>query len=317
MDRIDLIKTTKAYQSVADDYYKQRLPNCNLLISPDLMSRQAFALAFANLVICEDKNEATMRNIAKKVHPDVFFLPKGDGLKVEDVEIILDKIYYFPMEANVKVFVLEDFSSATTQAQNKLLKTLEDTPNNVYFLLSSAKDDGILRTVKSRCRRLDLDPLSEQVLEIFMAGYSVNAKTIEIAKCFGRREMGRTDFMLTNAVVGELVDLAFAIIKNCKTSGNLLQYAVELMKYKDKLELFLQIYSDTLEKMLRMQILDEKNDFVKLDFDSLKNELSTDAILTLLTRIARLAEMLARACYTTAIIDDLLIETCKCANMKS
>lgn len=317
MDRIDLIKTTKAYQSVADDYHKQKLPHCNLLVSPDLMSRELFAIAFASLVISDDKNNIAMQNIAKKIHPDVFFLPKSGNLKVEDVEVVLDRINYFPMEADVKVFVLENFSSATTQAQNKLLKTLEETPPNVYFLICSEKDDGILPTIKSRCRHLELEPLSESALNIFMADYNTDEKTIEIANFFGRGEMGRTDFALTNKEVSELVDLGFDILKNCKSSANLLEYAVKLLKHKDSLALFLQIYSDILGKVLRLQILNEKNDFVQLKFDSLKNELSTDAILILLVRLTRLTEMLERACHSTLIIDDLLIETCKCANMKS
>ena len=317
MDRIDLIKTTKAYQNLADDFHKQKLPHCNLLVSPDLMSRELFAIAFATLVVCDDKNTITMQNIAKKIHPDVFFLPRSGNLKVEDVEIVLDRINYFPMEADVKAFVLENFSAATTQAQNKLLKTLEETPQNVYFLICSEKDDGILPTIKSRCRRLELEPLSESALNILMADYNTDQKTIEIANFFGRGEMGRTDYALTNKAVSELVDLGFDILKNCKSSANLLQFAVKLLKYKDKLALFLQIYSDILEKVLRLQILNEKTDFTELNFETLKNELSTDAILTLLDRLSRLTEMLERACHSTLIIDDLLIETCKCANMKS
>jgi len=317
MDRLDLIKTTKTYQEIADDYHKQRLPHCNLLVSPDLMSRELFATAFASLIVCDDKNNIIMQNIAKKIHPDVFFLPKSSNIKVDDVEIVLDRINYFPMEADVKVFVLANFSTATTQAQNKLLKTLEETPPNVYFLLCSEKDDGILPTVRSRCRRWELEPLSESALNIFFADYNTDKKTIEVANFFGHGEMGRTDFALTNKVVCELVDLGFEIIKKCKSSSNLLEYAVKLLKYKDNLGLFLQIYSDILGQVMRLQILDEKNNFAELDFGSLKNELSTDAIVVLLARLSRLSEMFARACHSTLIIDDLLIETCKCANMKS
>ena len=156
MDKYDLIKTTSTYQRVVNDYEKDTLAHCNLLLSADKLSRQLFAVAFATLLLCGDKDEVVYENISKRVHPDVFFLPKSETLKVEDVEFVLERLNYYPMEADYKVFVLENFSDATPQAQNKLLKTLEETPANVFFLLTSEKSDGILPTIMSRCRKLEL-----------------------------------------------------------------------------------------------------------------------------------------------------------------
>lgn len=316
MDKLDLIKTTKTYQTIVDDYQKERLPHCNLLIAPDKMSCELFAIAFASLVVCEDKDEIVIRNITKRIHPDVYFLPRVGTLKVEDVEIVLDRINYFPMQADVKVFVLENFSSATPQAQNKLLKTLEETPANVYFLITSEKEDGILQTIKSRCRRLELEPLSESAINIFMTQYNVDAKRIDVANFYGRGEMGRTDFALQNEVVSNFVDLSFDIIKGCKTSKDLLYFADKLMQNKSDLKLFLHVYADVLNEVLKIQIFGDNNKYETLHFGELKNELSGDAILQIIDKLSLFAEMVERACSSTLIIDNLLIETCRCANLK-
>ena len=316
MDKIDLIKTTSTYQKVVDDFHKGALSHCSLLLSPDKMSRQLFSTAFATLVICDDKNQIVADNIEKRIHPDVFFLPKNsDSLKVEDVEFVLERLNYFPIEADCKVFILENFSSSTIQAQNKLLKTLEETPQNVYFLLCSEKEDGILPTIKSRCRTLELEPLSESVLNILLSENALDAKTMEIAKFFGRGEMGRIKMAIKNPEITDMVNLSFDIIKNCKSSKDILGYTLKINQFRNNLLLFVQIFADIVQEILHIKLLG-KNDYKILDFESLKNELQVDAILELQTKLIKIIEMADRFCNSTLIIDDILIQTCKALNYK-
>lgn len=314
MDKKELIKTTSTYQKIVDDFHRGTLSHCNLLLSSDKLSRKLFAEVFAGLVVCNNENEVIESNISKRIFPDVYFLPKsGENLKVEDVEIVLERLNYFPMEANCKVFVLENFSSATSQAQNKLLKTLEETPNNVYFLLCSEKEDGILTTIKSRCRMLELEPLSESALNIMLSEHMVDAKTMEVAKFFGRGEMGRIEFVLTNPEIVAMVDLSFDIIKNCKTSKELLSYTQKVNKFRNNLLLFIQIFADVLQETLKIKILGNNN-FKELDFESLAQCFKNDSLIALQTKMIKLIEMSDRFCNTTLIIDDLLVQTCKALN---
>ena len=315
MDKYDIIKTTNTYQKLVDDYNLGKLAHCHLLLSKDKLSREIFGVCFAILAICGDKDDKIAHNIIKKVHPDVFFLPKSETLKVEDVELVLERLNYFPMEADCKVFVLENFSSATVQAQNKLLKTLEETPPNVYFLLCSEKEDGILPTIKSRCQVLELEPLNESALSILVSEYTVDARTQEIAKFYGRGEMGRIEEALTKSEIIEMLELAFDIVENCKASSDILGYTIKVGKFRNNLLKFVQIYADVLEEILRMKVLN-KCDFQILQFDKLKNCMSVDAILTLQERLIKLIEMIDRFCNTTLIIDNLLIDTCKCKLIK-
>ena len=314
MDKKELLKTTSTYQKIVDDFQKGTLSHCNLLLSPDKLSRKLFAEVFSGLVVCNNENAIIEENISKRIFPDVYFLPRNsENLKVEDVELVLERLNYFPMQANCKVFVLENFSSATSQAQNKLLKTLEETPNNVYFLLCSEKEDGILSTVKSRCRILELEPLSESALNIMLSEHMVDAKTMEVAKFFGRGEMGRIEFVLTNPEIVAMVDLSFDIIKNCRTSKELLYYTTKVNKFKNNLLLFLQVYADVLQEILKMKVLG-KNSFKVLDFESLTRLFEIDVLVSLQAKMIKLIEMTDRFCNSTLIVDDLLIQTCKALN---
>ena len=311
MNKYDIIKTTRTYQKLVDDYKLGKLAHCHLLLSKDKLSREIFGACFAILAICGDSDEKVAHKIIKKVHPDVFFLPKSEGLKVEDVELVLERLNYFPMEADCKVFVLQNFSSATVQAQNKLLKTLEETPPNVYFLLCSEKEDGILPTIKSRCQTLELEPLSDSALNILVSEYTVDARTQEIAKFYGRGEMGRIEEALTNTEICEMFDLAVDIVANLRSSSEILGYTIKVNKFRSNLLKFVQIYADVLQEILRVQILG-KCDYKNLQFESLKEKISKNAILALQSKLILIIEMIDRFCNTTLIIDNVLIETCKC-----
>lgn len=315
MNEYDLIKTTSTYQKLVEHYERDAISHSTLLISADELSRKLFSIAFATLLICGDKDEIVQDNIRKGVHPDVFFLPKNDILRVEDVEFILEKLNYYPMEADCKIFILDNFSGATPQAQNKLLKTLEETPRNVFFLLCSEKTDGILQTIISRCRKLELEPLSESVLNILMSEYSVSAKTMDIAKFYGRGEMGRIETALENPKIEEMYDLSFDILKNCRASRDILSYTLKVGKYKTDLKKFIQIFSDVVQEVLHTQIMGE-NKYKNLAFDELCEGILPEALVILQTKLIKILEMTDRYCNTTMVIDDLLIQTCKCLNMK-
>ena len=311
MDKYDIIKTTKTYNKVLADYKKGNLAHSSLLITPDKMSREIFSVVFASLLICNDEDEIIKQNIIKHIHPDVFFLPKSGILKVEDVEFVLERLNYFPMEASCKVFILEDFSSATTQAQNKLLKTLEETPNDVYFLLCSEKEDGILPTIKSRCQILELEQLSENALNILLSEHTVDAKTMEVAKFYGRGELGRIEEALKNADIVDMVDLCFDIINNCKSSKDILSYTIKITKYKNYLIKFVQIYADVLQEILKIKILN-KSEYSILNFNLLCDKFSYDGIIELQEKLIKILEMIDRFCNSTFVIDEILIQTCKC-----
>lgn len=310
MNKYDLIKTTEVYQKLLKDYNNKTFSHCNLLVSNDKLSREIFAVNFASLLICEDKDEVVIHNIVKKIHPDVFFLPKSDSLKVEDVESIFDKLNYFPVEANCKVFILENFSSATIQAQNKLLKTLEETPNNVYFLLCSEREDGILPTIKSRCQILELQPLKEDIIKGFFRNVA-DEKLLELSNFYGRGELGKIEEAFYNPAISKMVDLSLDIIENCSASKDILKFTVQVLEYKNNLVKFLNIFADVLEEILKTKILGKSN-YNALKFKNLVDKLSVEAILILQEKIIKFIEMLSRFCNSTLIVDELLIQVCKC-----
>jgi DNA polymerase-3 subunit delta' len=114
-------------------------------------------------------------------HPDLFHvLPDGSSIKVEKIRDVVMGSHQPPIEARRKVYVFHEADKMTHEAQNALLKTLEDPPTSLLFLLLARNLKALLPTVVSRCQILDYSKtdegkdiprdVKEILLEVILAG---------------------------------------------------------------------------------------------------------------------------------------------------
>jgi DNA polymerase-3 subunit delta' len=104
---------------------------------------------------------AACSRIARGVHPDVPIIEPGDSgsIKIDAVRDIVDRAAYRPFEGHRRVVIIDNADALVPQAQNALLKTLEEPPSASMFILITARPDALLPTVQSRCPRLRFRPL--------------------------------------------------------------------------------------------------------------------------------------------------------------
>jgi len=153
-----------------------RVPQSLLLAGPEGVGKRAVAVARAQAVNCPKRVAApnggadacgtcpTCLRIAKGQHSDVAVIEPGDAasLKIEVLrQRVLDVIGYRPFEAARRVYIIDPADAMTAQAQDALLKTLEEPPPSAILILISAYPDTLLPTIQSRCRRLRFGPLAE------------------------------------------------------------------------------------------------------------------------------------------------------------
>lgn len=90
----------------------------------------------------------------KGIHPDIIAAkPDGEGslsLHIDKVREMIDGLYFLPNEADIKVYIIRDMQNMTPQAQNALLKSIEEPPPFAVFIITVNNGDLILETVKSR-----------------------------------------------------------------------------------------------------------------------------------------------------------------------
>lgn len=135
--------------------------------------------------------ERTARRVLEHEHPDYRIIPGEDkSIKIAQIREILAAVQVKPLEAGYQCVLIDHAEKMTAEAQNALLKTLEEPPEDVIFVLVTAYPDQILPTVLSRCEKLAFSDLSEEenqkvIQELGMS--STHARTPREAMAFAAR----------------------------------------------------------------------------------------------------------------------------------
>ncbi|MDA1001285.1 MAG: DNA polymerase III subunit [bacterium] len=161
------------------DLESGRLGGAYIFYGPEGVGKAAAAELFAQSLECEAAERPCglclpCRKVARGVHPDVIRIRPAEGKKsvgVEEArESILARAYQRPQEGRAQVFLLDDAHRFTVNTFNALLKTLEEPPENTFFILITPNLHILPPTVISRCRRIRFAALSrEQMREILIA----------------------------------------------------------------------------------------------------------------------------------------------------
>ncbi len=160
---------------------RRSLPPSLMLTGPEGVGKRRVAVALAQALNCPtpastDTLEldacgtcASCQRIARSTHPDVLLIEPGPNgsIKVDQVRDAVERAAYRPFEGKRRVVVIDDADALVDQAQNALLKTLEEPPAASVFLLVTSRPDAMLPTIRSRCPQLRFRPLS--VDDVFAA----------------------------------------------------------------------------------------------------------------------------------------------------
>lgn len=95
------------------------------------------------------------KDIINSTPIDVIEIDAASNRKVEDARNILEKIQFVPVNGHFKIYIIDEVHMLTTEAFNTLLKTLEEPPENVIFILATTEPHKVLDTIISRCQRFD------------------------------------------------------------------------------------------------------------------------------------------------------------------
>lgn len=130
--------------------------------------------------------------VTRGVHPDVVeFDPPETQIRVEAVRAIIDEAHKSPIEGERKVVLLLDADRLNDAAANKLLKTIEEPPTRTHVILVTDTPDALLDTVRSRCARIDLDPLSEDTIRGALEADGTAAAPAALAARLGGGQLDR------------------------------------------------------------------------------------------------------------------------------
>lgn len=132
------------------------------------------ARIFAKAVNCENPKDGepcnhchTCNAITEGRSLDVIEIDAASNRGIDEIRSLLEKVHFVPAQSPYKVYIIDEVHMLTAEAFNALLKTLEEPPNHVIFILATTEARKVPMTILSRCQRFDFKPISEQ--KIFAA----------------------------------------------------------------------------------------------------------------------------------------------------
>ncbi len=246
IDFFSLIKDTNAYKIVRGEKRQNTLSHAYILVCSDEKYLNSYLKEFAKLLLCENLdicNTCRVCNlIEKNRHPDVFFYPKTENpINVEEVSEVINESVIKPIELNKKLFVLNFNETASLSVQNKLLKTLEEPPKNVFFLLGVLSENSLLPTVKSRAKKIEIFPFTKEKLFNALTSELTDKASLERAISLGDGTVGQTVKLYNDKNFFNTVDLVADTLVNMKSSKDVLEYSNKISKTLQDLTDFFNI----------------------------------------------------------------------------
>ena len=114
--------------------------------------------------------------IQKNSHLDLIEIDAASRTGVDDMRELLDSVQYRPSQGNYKVYLIDEVHMLSTQSFNAMLKTLEEPPGHVVFMLATTEANKIPKTIISRCLQFNLKLVSDKLIEENLRRVFVNEK---------------------------------------------------------------------------------------------------------------------------------------------
>lgn len=244
----------------AENIEGNKLPHAIIIEGDRGSGRYSFALNVAAATLCTDFEKPcgcckNCRQIFEGVAPDVSTVGLSDDkatISVDAVRFIKNGAQSVPVEGDLKFYIIRDADKMTVQAQNALLKILEEPPSFVVFILISENVNLLLSTIRSRACVFRMQRFEDAELAEYVVSVSPNAQSLRksdeaafnrIIKssngCIGRA-LGNLDKRSFTKIYDEYTVIKSMIEALCKNSkSDFMRYEDELSSKREEFRAFL------------------------------------------------------------------------------
>ena len=210
------------------------------------VGKKQIAIEFAKMILCLNKDKSPCGECKSCIelendnNPD-FNIIKPDGkIKIEQIRKMLEKVYEKPIISDKKVYIIDDAETMTIEAQNCLLKTLEEPPEYIVIILITSNESNLINTIKSRClkltfnslengelkqyleNKLEFQNISETMLETFEGSVGKALKVKEKQELYSNMETTLKNFNCNSVI--DLINNATEIYKGKENINEILEY---------------------------------------------------------------------------------------------
>ncbi|WP_317312418.1 DNA polymerase III subunit delta' [Clostridium thermobutyricum] len=248
------------------DGFKKRaesntLSHAHLIVGANGIGKSKVADIFSSLILNKELFKANVDSIE--------YRPKKASIGVDDVREIIEEVNKKPYEGDKKVITIFSGEKLTIQAQNALLKTIEEPPKGVFIIILTTSIEIILETIKSRCQIYKLTPLSNEEIQSYILKKYGNIDTIDFspALSYAGGIPGRLEKFIDDEELQEARKVVLELIReiNDKNVESILKYEKKLLKYKDEKEELLGIIEGFIRDIIVYKEVSDKKFIINSD----------------------------------------------------
>ena len=189
--------------------------------------KKLLAATFATTLKCEEKKAEpcmkcdSCKKAIGKNHPDIIMVSheKPGTISIDEIrEQVINDVAIKPYCSPYKIYIIADAEMMTIQAQNALLKTIEEPPEYAVIMLLTSNADSLLPTIQSRCVRLDLKVVDDSLVKKYLMEHlHIPDYQAEIDASFAQGSIGRAKEAATSEEFSVMTQNALKILKYANT----------------------------------------------------------------------------------------------------
>ncbi|MGN1298900.1 MAG: ATP-binding protein [Candidatus Scatovivens sp.] len=173
MNYSNIIGNNKVKEYLNEQIKNNYILHSYLFVGTESIGKLMIATEFAKDILCingksDSCNCRSCISFQGGNHPDLTIINKeSETIKIEQIRQLTNKIIEKPILSSRKVYIINDSDKMTTEAQNCLLKTLEEPPEFAVLILITSNENLLLNTIKSRCMKVNFQPISDMEMKEF------------------------------------------------------------------------------------------------------------------------------------------------------
>lgn len=239
---------------------KNTLSHAHIIAGPDGIGKSIMAKMFAMKILgkTEDINYADI----------IHYRSEKASLGIDEVRRIIEEVSKKPYEGDRKVIIIHGGDKLTVQAQNAMLKTIEEPPKGVYIILLTESLELLLDTIKSRCQIYKLTPLSKNdMLKYLKSIGETDENRISAALSYAEGIPGRADRILNDEELDKLRNLIIDLLNevNNRNENSVLEFENKFSKYKNEKDEVLNLLASFIRDIIVYKELENKDIIINVD----------------------------------------------------
>jgi DNA polymerase-3 subunit delta' len=249
-----------------DDYRHDRSPQALLLSGAQGIGKEELAGYLASILLCIDTDDkpcghcTACQRLVRGVHANMLRLaltPREKSIKIDQLRKLLEVLALNPLQAGRRVVMILDIDTMTVQAQNALLKSLEEPDEGTYFMLSTKNEQAVLPTIMSRCRLMRLLPWPDEKMLDYLRSEGIAEERARELTSLSRGLPGMALQLDRDTQYWAIRQLLDESLFNVKTLTDIPDASAALKETRDMADLVLDLVEQRAQLSLMIACSDE------------------------------------------------------------